>query len=34
MVKTLSRTYFFFAKSDVEREVWLESFQKIIEMNA
>ena len=34
MVKTLKRTYFFFAKSEIEREVWLESFQKVIEVNA
>lgn len=33
MIKTPDRTYFFFAKSDVEREVWVESFKRIIEMN-
>ena len=25
MVKTLKRTFFFFAKNEIEREVWLES---------
>lgn len=33
MVKTLKRTYFFFAKSETEREVWIESFTKVIEAN-
>ena len=33
LVKTLNRNYFFFAKSDLEREVWLESFAKVLEAN-
>lgn len=33
MFKTLTQTYFFFAKSDVERDLWLESFAKVVEVN-
>ena len=33
MVKTLKRTIFFFAKGETEREVWIESFAKVIEAN-
>lgn len=33
LVRTLKRDQIFFAISDVEREIWLESFGKIIERN-
>ena len=31
MVKTLDRTFYFFAKEEHERRFWLESFAKVIE---
>ena len=33
VVRTMSREIMFFARSDIEREVWMESFAKAIEIN-
>ena len=32
-MRTIKRDFLFFAKSDVEREIWVESFSKVIESN-
>ena len=33
VVRTMKREYMFFARSDIEREVWLESFARAIDIN-
>ena len=33
-VRTLDRDYYFFAKNDTERDIWLESFAKVLKVNA
>lgn len=33
LLRTINREYFFFAKSEVEREIWVKSFEKIVQQN-
>ena len=33
LVRTLNREHYWFSKSDIEREVWVESLLKILDIN-